>query len=221
MVKKDQLSKSDLIKVTAGIKKVSNQITSEILTGKILLNPERLNLVEINDRLTQGYEEVVTLRSQVVDLSDLRSKRNFGIGIARGPALMPESPKRGQSAVNKHKNLYSELNYEKGEKMDPELYKAEKVWLDGKAVDFVSKMKSISKNNVKRFDQRWKDREEKRLGEEDRLKNINLEKISERLAAHQNAVKVKNFFVNTKIETIEESCQGQIGKIGTGFRLAP
>jgi hypothetical protein len=220
LVNKDQLSKSDLIKVTAGIKMVSNQITSEILSGEILLNPKRLNLVEINDRLTQGYEEVVTLRSQVVDLSDLRSQRNFGIGIARGPALMPESPKRRLSAVNIHTNIYSELNYEKGEKIDPELCKAEKGWLDGKAVDFVSKMKSISKNNVKRFGQRWKDREEKILADEDRLKNENLEKISERLAAHQNAVKVTYFFVYTKIETIEESCQGQRGKYGKGFRLA-
>lgn len=159
-----------------------------------MLSPEPLNLLQINEKLTQGYEDIVTLRSQVVDLSDLRGQRNFEIGITRGPALVLESPKRGVSAVYKHTNVYSELNYQKSEKVDPELCRAEKGWLDHKAVGFVTKMKSISKSSVKRFDQRWKDREEKRLAEEERVKNENLEKERERFEAHQYTVKVRFFF---------------------------
>lgn len=165
LLSQDIFTRDDQVIVTSGVKKIESRLIGEMSESdsESIINPNRLNLVEVIKNLKDGYEDEVNLRKKLPDIRHIGSKQD-------PIALRLQNYKNSNFIHNENNHVeeyisFAEVNFVRDDKEDPEIIKLENSIKNHDARLFAEKMTMQTLQHEEKKDeilkQKWAKLEEK------------------------------------------------------------
>ena len=173
---KNDLNRLSFAKLTNSMKSATSKIIDEVKNDNLIISPEAVNLVEVNQKMKDGYEEDVKIRTKLENQSNLRKDKNSDLGFERNVFVSKlQSERRTHKAeVPDQKSFYTEVNYINSSMPDKDIEQAKDDYLKIKAERFSNNMVENSKLTKIRYEKSYKNMliKQKELEQIEKLKEI-------------------------------------------------